>query len=105
MVSESPLVFANPAGLIESASPSSVDATAAPARELEIAPVPGTNRPPARTGVLATTRVPPTTSCESFMLSANLPFAGRNRHDLPPVVLQCPHPWPRTNAQGAGSAS
>jgi hypothetical protein len=47
IVSLSPGAFARPAGLIDSASPSSVDATDAPARDVETAPEPGTNNPPA----------------------------------------------------------
>ena len=42
-----PLVFARPAGLMPIASPLSVDATAAPARDVEIAPEPGRYMPPA----------------------------------------------------------
>ena len=40
-------VFAMPAGLSAIASPSSADATAAPARDVETAPAPGRNKPPA----------------------------------------------------------
>src|SRR5690606_34028066 len=42
-----PLDFARPAGLRLSASPSSADAIAAPARDVETAPEPGRNSPPA----------------------------------------------------------
>jgi hypothetical protein len=42
-----PDVFAIPAGLSAIASPLSVDATAAPARDVEIAPEPGRYKPPA----------------------------------------------------------
>src|SRR5262245_41396188 len=67
-----PSDFAKPAGLSDIASPSSVEATAAPARAVETAPEPGTNRPPARAGVarrLALKRYapPPITSCRTFI--------------------------------------
>src|SRR5262245_48077492 len=42
-----PSVFASPAGLSPIASPLSADATAAPARDVEIAPEPGRYIPPA----------------------------------------------------------
>ena len=42
-----PVVRAMPAGFSPSASPPVVDATAAPARDVEIAPEPGNSRPPA----------------------------------------------------------
>jgi hypothetical protein len=61
-----PLVFARPAGLIDSASPSSADATAAPARDVDTAPEPGRNRPPAcATGTAPTIANP--ASQRSFM--------------------------------------
>src|SRR5258705_3494261 len=67
-----PLAFARPAGLMLSASPSSADATAAPAREVEIAPEPGRNSPPAAAGVL-TRRVPRIVSSRIFIRTAKLP--------------------------------
>src|SRR5512146_494710 len=42
-----PSDFAMPAGFIAIASPSSDEATDAPAREAEMAPAPGSSRPPA----------------------------------------------------------
>src|SRR4051812_4561212 len=72
IVSVQPLVFASPAGLMLSASPSSADATAAPAREVEIAPEPGRNSPPAEAGVLTRNR-PRTVSSRIFIRTAKLP--------------------------------
>src|SRR5665647_2355308 len=47
IVTVQPVVFASPAGFSDSASPSSADATAAPARDVDVAPEPGRNNPPA----------------------------------------------------------
>ena len=62
-----PVVFARPAGLTESASPSSEEATAAPAREVDTAPEPGRNRPPA-CAACETIKLPAITSPPSFMV-------------------------------------
>src|SRR5690242_17740324 len=57
-----PVVLAMPAGLSPIASPLSVDATAAPARDVEIAPEPGKYRPPALAALLVQTATPVTTT-------------------------------------------
>src|SRR5688572_8364606 len=72
IVSLTPCVFAMPAGLIDRPSPSSVDATAAPARAVEIAPEPGTNKPPATADCEQTHRLPTTTIPRSFIVGGNL---------------------------------
>src|SRR4051794_26702115 len=68
-----PLAFAIPAGFSTSASPSSAEATAAPARDVEAAPAPGRSKPPAaaRCGApIAPTR---NIKRQSFMAIAKLP--------------------------------
>src|SRR4051812_38202294 len=88
-----PFVFARPAGLIESASPSSTDVTAAPAREVDVAPEPGRNRPPAPASD-GTRRLPTSTSPPSFIGGEPNSKPGReseHEHDVVALVRALVH--------------
>src|SRR5688500_3361929 len=78
MVMVVPSVFANPAGLTAIASPVSVEATAAPARDVVTAPGPGKYMPPA-TALLA---LPTTRKAATHLIIARNVPQERARGDV-----------------------
>src|SRR5690242_2331821 len=73
-----------PAGLRPIASPSSVDATAAPARAVDTEPEPGRDMPPA-----VATPIPPPCDTQTMAVNATwLSFIGTQRYRTLPTRIQ-----------------
>jgi hypothetical protein len=78
-------VFCSPAGLSARASPSLADATAAPARDVEIAPEPGRYIPPA---IACPVNAPIDTAATHLRIAGDVTHVGDHTAITPPSIAQ-----------------